>query len=154
MAPRAWWSAIGFVFLCGCTIQPDYAPRPIAAPAAPADALRVFPGKVVLAGDDTTPAADRRLTLVSDDGTTYPLADDDISAMFRRYDQLRDCPVRISGQLVPGTNTLRVETVQTVRDGKVYAVDFWCEICQISHLAPGNCVCCGDDTELRERPVP
>jgi hypothetical protein len=74
--------------------------------------------------------------------------------MFLAYSQLRDRPVRLTGQLAPGTKTLRVQSVQTVADGRVYDVDFWCEVCQISHPTPGHCVCCGDETMLRERPAP
>jgi hypothetical protein len=119
-------------------------PQPSPAPAA-TDTLQVFAGKVVQRGT-------AEVTLVADDGSAYPLAEDDVSKMFLSYGQLRDRPVRLSGQLTPGTKILRVESVQTVKDGKAYDVDFWCEICQISHRAPGRCVCCGDETELRERP--
>ena len=53
----------------------------------------------------------------------------------------------------PGTKNLQVVLVQTVKGGKVYDVDYWCEVCQISGNRPGPCVCCGDDVELRERPA-
>jgi len=46
-----------------------------------------------------------------------------------------------------------VVSVQTVKDGTVYDVDYWCEICQISLLQPGKCYCCGDETVRRERPA-
>ena len=97
---------------------------------------------------------ERRAALVGDDGTRYPLVADDVSRMFRLYPQLRDRPVKITGRLMPGTKDLKVDFAQTTKDGKPHVVDFWCEICQISHQQPGLCVCCGDDLELRERPAP
>lgn len=135
---------------------PDQASQP-PGPLASADALQVFAGKVVLLGTPEgrsgTKSDDGSVALVADDGTVYPLVEDDASRMFHLYDQLRNRPVRLSGRLVPGTKNLRVEFVRTITDGAVCDVDFWCEICQISHLHPSSCVCCGDDTVLRERPA-
>jgi len=133
-----------------CAGQP---PKPPASPDAP----QVFTGKVVSLpapkGKSGTKPGDRGLALKADDGTAYPLVEDDGSRMFFLDPQLRDRPVRLTALLVPATKGLRVVKVQTVKDGQAYDVDYWCEICQISGNCPGACVCCGDDVELRERPA-
>lgn len=41
----------------------------------------------------------------------------------------------------------------TVRDGKLYKVRYYCEVCNIESLEPGHCVCCQQPTELQEIPV-
>ena len=126
-------------------------------PPAPADAPQVFTGKVVPLpspqGKPGAKAEDRGLALLGDDGTSHPLIEDDGSKMLFMDSQLRNRPVRLTAVPERGTKKLRVVSVQTVKDGKVYDVDYWCEICQISLLQPGKCYCCGDETVRRERPA-
>jgi len=49
--------------------------------------------------------------------------------------------------------TFEVSKLYTVRDGKLYRVRYYCEVCNIEALEPGNCVCCQQPTELQEIPV-
>jgi hypothetical protein len=128
-------------------------------PAAPKsrEKTEVFTGKVVTAaapkGKPGAKPAGRSVELAADDGITYPLTEDDASRMLFVDSRLRDRPVRLTAVRVPGSKSLRVVYVQTVKDGVVHDVDYWCEVCQISGNCPGACVCCGDDVELRERPT-
>ena len=124
-------------------------------PPAPAEAPRVFTGKVVPVaapkGKSDAKAEERGVTLVADDGTSYPLIEDDVSRMFFVDKNLQNRPVRITGFQVPGTKDLRVVRGQLVKDGKIYDFDYWCDQCQISLLLPGPCYCCGDEAIFRER---
>jgi len=140
---------------------PPCPPAPPSAPPVPSPKsesanakAQVFAGKVVTQDTSEVKSGQKGMALKGDDGTTYPLIADDVSRMFRLYPELRDRPVKITGRLLPGTKDLKVDFVQTTKDGKPHNVDFWCEICQISHQQPGACVCCGDDLELREKPAP
>jgi hypothetical protein len=139
---------------------PAPAAPPVAEAATPskpppsAAKAQKFAGKVVALDGPADKSGEHRLALKADDGTNYPLVADDESSMFRLYPQLRDRPVKLTGRRLPGTKDLKVDFVQTIKDGKAYDVDFWCEVCQISHQHPGACVCCGDPLELRERPAP
>jgi hypothetical protein len=121
------------------------------------DKPRVFTGKVILlpAPKDRPAAApdDRGVALAGDDGATYPLVEHVGAKKLALDARLRDRPVRLTALRLPGTTTLQVVLVQTVKDGKVYDVDYWCEICQISLAHPGDCYCCGQEAELRERPA-
>ena len=49
--------------------------------------------------------------------------------------------------------TFEVTHLFTVRDGKLYKVRYYCDICNIAALEPGNCVCCQRPTELQEIPL-
>ena len=40
----------------------------------------------------------------------------------------------------------------TVKDGQRYRVTYYCEICHIYTHEPGRCMCCQEETELREVP--
>jgi hypothetical protein len=132
-------------------VEPE---RP-AGSLASAGTPRVFTGKVVPHPDPTGQPASRPrgLALVTDDGNTYPIVEDDTSRMLFVDARLRGRPVALTAVPAAGTGGLQVVYVQTVHDGVVYDVDYWCEICQISANHPGPCVCCGDDSPLRERPA-
>ncbi len=41
----------------------------------------------------------------------------------------------------------------TVRNGKLFRVRYYCDVCNIESLEPGRCVCCQRPTELQEIPV-
>jgi hypothetical protein len=60
--------------------------------------------------------------------------------------------VRVEGTLKPD-HTFEVAHLFTVRDGKLYKVRYYCDICNIAALEPGNCVCCQRPTALQEIPV-
>ena len=60
--------------------------------------------------------------------------------------------VRVEGTLKPD-RTFEVAHLFTVRDGKLYKVRYYCNVCNIAALEPGNCVCCQRPTELQEIPV-
>ncbi len=49
--------------------------------------------------------------------------------------------------------SFEVEKLYTLRDGKRYRVRYYCEVCNIEALEPGDCVCCQQPTELQEIPV-
>ncbi len=66
--------------------------------------------------------------------------------------RLRDREVRIEGTSRPD-GSFEVERFYTVHDGKLYRVRYYCEICNIEALEPGDCVCCQKPTELQELPV-
>jgi len=60
--------------------------------------------------------------------------------------------VRIEGTL-KADHTFEVAHFFTVREGKLYKVRYYCNICNIAALEPGNCVCCQRPTELQEIPL-
>ena len=66
--------------------------------------------------------------------------------------RLANREVRLEG-LMKGDGTFEVERLYTVKDGKLYRVRYFCKVCNIEALEPGNCVCCQQPTELQEMPV-
>jgi len=45
-----------------------------------------------------------------------------------------------------------VQWLYTVKNGKLFRVRYYCSVCNIVALGPGNCVCCQQPTELQEIP--
>lgn len=66
--------------------------------------------------------------------------------------RLLDREVRLEGT-ERADGSFEVERVYTVRNGKLYRVRYYCEVCNIEALEPGDCVCCQQPTELQEIPV-
>ncbi len=67
-------------------------------------------------------------------------------------ERLANREVRLEGAETPGGD-FEVSHLFTVRNGRLYKVRYYCEICNIAALEPGNCVCCQRPTELQEIPV-
>ena len=132
---------------------------PPAEVPARANTSLTFDGKVVPLAEalkklGAKPDADTvGVVLVTADGTVYALVKDDASRLLFLDKQLHTRDVRLTGRPLPGTQMLKVEKVQTMKDGKVFDVDYWCENCQLAYPEPGKCMCCGGETALRERPV-
>jgi hypothetical protein len=66
--------------------------------------------------------------------------------------RLANREVRLEGTM-KADGTFEVERLYTVRDGKLYRVRYFCKVCNIEALEPGDCVCCQQPTELQEIPV-
>ena len=63
--------------------------------------------------------------------------------------RLANRDVRLEGTM-KGDGSFEVERFFTVKDGKLYRVRYFCKVCNIVALEPGNCVCCQQPTELQE----
>jgi rubrerythrin len=48
---------------------------------------------------------------------------------------------------------LEIIRVQSIKEGKLYNLYYFCEICNITAYAPGPCPCCGNELEFREIPI-
>jgi hypothetical protein len=66
--------------------------------------------------------------------------------------RLADREVRLEGTM-KADGTFEVERLYTVRNGKLYRVRYFCKVCNLEALEPGDCVCCQQPTELQEIPV-
>ncbi len=86
-------------------------------------------------------------------GKDVPLAAKATYLLHTLEDQhLEHREVRLEGTMKPD-GRFEVARLYTVRDGKLYRVRYYCEICNIAALEPGRCVCCQRPTELQEIPV-
>ncbi|MFO0797781.1 MAG: hypothetical protein U0804_09895 [Gemmataceae bacterium] len=146
------WTAApvaALVACCGVVLAADPPPPP-----------QVFEGKLVpytRLDDKALPAPVAAgdglgVALVAADGKAHALAGPGAKGVILDK-QLHDRPVRLFARVRPGTQALEVEKLQTVKDGRAYHVDYWCEKCQLAASEPGKCKCCGADVELRELPV-
>jgi len=132
---------------------------PAAAVAADPPKAVAFEGKVqplaaALKKLGAKPDADTDgVALVTAGGDVFTLVKDDASRKLFLDPALHDRDVRLTAVKLPGTQTLQVQKVQTVKDGKAFDVDYWCDQCQLAAPQPGKCICCGSQVVLRELPA-
>ena len=93
------------------------------------------------------------LALVSDEGKVYPLIKDSASRLFFLDRALLDRPMRLRGQLLPGSQLLRVMAVNSLIKGVPHEVYYYCDVCSIRRGEKMICECCGGKMELREEPL-
>ncbi len=89
--------------------------------------------------------------LVSADGKRYKFLSSDSSTAMFADSRVRQRELQVTAKLLPD-DKLEIITVQSIRDGKLYDLYYFCELCNITAYAPGPCVCCRQELEFRETP--
>jgi hypothetical protein len=87
------------------------------------------------------------------DGQHYTLLRTKLSEGLFVDDALRRKELILKGRLFPDSSVFEMTTVRSVKDGVVYDVFYWCDICAIKTLKPGECMCCQAPVVLKEQQV-
>ena len=53
---------------------------------------------------------------------------------------------------IDGKNQLELIKLQLIKEGNLYDIYYFCEICNIRAYTPGPCPCCRNELEFRETP--
>ncbi len=135
----------------------------LAGPVLAQDANRpvdlTVEGAIVCADDQGSvlPPADacpgsHRYALRTDQGTLYFFLEHDPRAEIFHDARVRARRLKISGWGRPG-NRIEIIKLQSVRDGRLYDLYYYCETCNITARVGGPCPCCQADLEFRETPA-
>jgi len=99
-------------------------------------------------------AAPHWLALVTENGKIYPLIKDDGSRLFFSDPHLQNRTMRVTGRLFQDTHLLQVLSVNSVKNGQLFEIYYWCDVCSIRrNELLKKCDCCGGPMELREEPT-
>lgn len=105
------------------------------------------PSDSLFACDETS----RAFGLATKDGKLYKfLPGDAMTAMFTDM-RVRQRELQVTARLQP-SDRLEIIKVQSVKEGKLYDIFYFCEVCNIRAYAPGLCPCCRNELEFRETP--
>jgi hypothetical protein len=89
----------------------------------------------------------------SKDGRTYNfVADDALTAMFTDH-RVRERDLQLTAW-ERAKSRLELVAIQSVKNGKLYDIYYYCDICNITAYAPGPCPCCRRELEFKEAPAP
>jgi len=87
----------------------------------------------------------------STDGKLYTLLRTKMSEAIFMDLRLHEKDLRFNGRVFPGTQVLEViGALRSVREGKVYDLYYYCDICAIKSVSPGPCQCCQEEVVLVE----
>ena len=67
--------------------------------------------------------------------------------------QLQEKDLIFKGRVFPNTQLLEVMRIQSLINGVVHELYYYCDTCYIRAVAPGNCDCCQAPVELIEKPL-
>jgi hypothetical protein len=59
----------------------------------------------------------------------------------------------LNGRVFPGTQILDVTLIRSVHNDVVHDLYYWCDVCAIKSVIPGECMCCQEDVVLQEIPA-
>jgi len=65
--------------------------------------------------------------------------------------RVRQRELQISARLHAG-DRLELIKVQSIKEGKLYDIFYYCDVCNIKSYAPGLCPCCRNELEFKETP--
>ena len=87
------------------------------------------------------------------DGVFYTLLRTNLSEALFVDERLHKKTLIITGRTFPKTYLLEAIRLQSIHDGVVHDLYYYCDTCAIRTSAPGDCVCCQAPVELVEKPI-
>ena len=121
--------------------------------------LVILKGRVVCfdaAGHAVAPEAECKpdgssFVLASGDGKQYRFLSGDVETAIFSDPRVRQRELQITGRL-HSADQVELVKVQSIKDGKLFDIFYYCELCNIKAYAPGLCPCCRNEMEFRETP--
>jgi hypothetical protein len=92
-----------------------------------------------------------RFGLVDKDASLHVFDPADSSTAVFTDERVRARDLQVTARL-NANKQLELIKVQSIREGKLYDIYYFCEICNIRAYAPGPCPCCHNELEFRETP--
>jgi hypothetical protein len=93
--------------------------------------------------------ANPRFGFASKDGKLYRFPQTDSMITVFTDSRVRERELQITARLRE-SNQLETIKVQSVKNGKLYDIYYFCDICNIRAYTPGLCPCCRNELEFRE----
>jgi hypothetical protein len=87
------------------------------------------------------------------DGTLYTLLDTLQSEALFLDKRLREKELIVKGRVFPKSQLLEANSLQSVRNGRIYDLYYYCFTCSIKSITPRECACCQQPVELMEVPA-
>jgi len=85
------------------------------------------------------------------DGTFYTLLRTKLSEALFVDEQVRKKELILKGHVLPKTQIFEMTDMKSVRNGVIYDLYYYCDVCSIKTLSPGPCMCCQGPVKLVEK---
>jgi len=83
----------------------------------------------------------------------YTLLRTKLSEALFADERLREKELLLTGNVLSKSQIFDVTKIKSVRNGVIYDLYYYCDICAVKTVAPGPCVCCQAPVELVEKPL-
>jgi len=93
----------------------------------------------------------RQFGFASQDGKLYKFLPTDTMTTVFTDSRVRQRQLQLTARLHSGDH-LEIIKVQSIKDGKLYDIFYFCDVCTITSYTPGLCPCCRNEMEFREKP--
>ena len=94
---------------------------------------------------------DRSVAFKTDSGAVYNLMFTRMSAALFTDTNLQSKTLVLKGRVLPDSNVFEVTgNLRSLHDGKLHELFYYCDICAIKGIDPGECMCCRDPVRLVE----
>lgn len=80
----------------------------------------------------------------------YPFLPTDSAAAIFLDERFRERELSVAARVFQPASFIEVITIQSWRDGKLYNLGYYCEVCNIWTHKPGACDCCQDPVQFKE----
>ncbi|HLG15767.1 MAG TPA: hypothetical protein VJH03_14870 [Blastocatellia bacterium] len=107
-------------------------------------------GALLAVNDCST--AGTRYELSMSSGVVYSCSPADAMTAMFSDPRIRERELQVTAR-ANASNELEIIKIRAVRDGKLYDVFYFCDVCNITAYAPGPCACCRREYELKEVPA-
>lgn len=88
--------------------------------------------------------------MLTTDDQLYSFLPTDTAAAIYEDIRFRLRQLQVTARHFPGSTWLEIIKLQSVRDGRVYDLFYYCDVCNIRTHKPGPCVCCQDPVVFHE----
>lgn len=85
------------------------------------------------------------------DGSFYTLLRTKPSEALFVDEQVIKKELILKGRVFPNTHIFEMTGMKSVRNGVVYDLYYYCDVCEIKTLSPGPCMCCQGPVKLVEQ---
>jgi hypothetical protein len=102
-------------------------------------------------GDADT--AQSQIALATTDGRLVPIVKDNRGRGFWIDPRLREFDLELTVRRFEGSPVVQIVRVYSIREGRAYELDYWCDTCSIPMYELKDCECCQGPTQFRERLV-
>src|SRR5262249_29185908 len=92
-----------------------------------------------------------KVSLKTDDGKEVALLRTKLSEALFVDSRLLEKHLVLKGRMA--TNGFDVKIIRSLVNGTVNDLYYWCDICAIEQVMPGECMCCREEVVLKETPV-
>jgi hypothetical protein len=90
--------------------------------------------------------------LLTRDGKHYKFSPDDLIVPMFTQSRVRKMELQITA-LVHENDLLELIKILAIKEGKLYDIYYFCDLCNITAYGPGPCPCCFEPLVLIEKPA-